>query len=250
MDRSTSTALTVLLAVVLAATLAVATSTRVVMTDRAGIRMAFPDKAGTWQGEVLLYCHNPECRDVVARSETPEDRTCPTCGEPLFEASLDETTFLPADTRIIKSRFQDPEGHDFMVSIVQAGQDRASIHRPQLCLVAQGNEISDSRTLTVDIPGRDPLDITVLDVIFRHTAPDGTMRTTPGFMAYWFVSPDHETPSHLTRMGWMALDRVFKSRIDRWHYISVNGYRDPDSSWVEALASLVAGLYPELTPSS
>jgi hypothetical protein len=72
-----------------------------------------------------------------------------------------ERDLLPGDTVVLKKRYVDADGHTIFVSIVMSGRERASIHRPQVCLVGQGNEIVDSDVQAVPIAGREPLDVMV-----------------------------------------------------------------------------------------
>ena len=68
-----------------------------------------------------------------------------------------EKKLLPADTTQVKRTYRTPgrrvEERDVAnASLVIAGQDTRSIHRPEVCLPGQGWTITDSRVLPVELP--------------------------------------------------------------------------------------------------
>ena len=101
-------------------------------------------------------------------------------------------------------------------------------------------------TLEIPMEGRDPLRIQVIlaSRVFRTANGDVPYYS---YYAYWFVGQDHETPSHYTRMFWLAWDRVMHSKANRWAYIAVSGQREPEGNEYETdLIDLVQKIYPQL----
>lgn len=229
------------------------------VTDEAGILTKLPDRLGDqWTGHDILFCHSLHCgRDWLVRDLEPNQDgvyTCPMdfrgnpCGGKLHTMSLGEWDILPKDTVLLKKRYfhnENPERTVF-ASIVLSGDDRSSIHRPEVCMVGQGNRIESSEVIEVSLDGREPLRVMVLNM----------SRTIPGhptfhtYYAYWFVGKDKETPHHLERAVWMAWDRVFRNVSHRWAYLAVSGPRAADlsdTSHHEQIREIVASLYPQIS---
>lgn len=239
----------VLLLVLFAGTVAMALTTGVRDTGKAGVVLQLPTTWGSWRGQEIRYCQNSNCARATAREAFGSDAICDNCGGILSGGSLVEWSLLPPDTRILKKVYEHPFHTPVLASIVLSGASRTSIHRPQICLVGEGREIVGTRTLDIPIPGRRPLTVTMLDMLTRQQRPDGGWTQHASYYAYWFVSPDHETPHHGQRMFWMAFDRVFRGLSHRWAYIAVSGQRtEGGNDHLGAAAEFIAALQPELTP--
>ena len=85
------------------------------------------------------------------------------CGSPVGSMTYAEKDLLPADTILLRKQYTKPSGKRLFVTIVLSGKERVSIHRPQICLVGQGNEIAHSEVVPVPLDGRKPLDVMSLD---------------------------------------------------------------------------------------
>lgn len=237
----------VLFVVMFAATLAMARYTDVRDTAKAGIVLELPDQWGSWIGKEIRYCQNPACAKALARESFDEGATCEACGAALSSGSLVEWSLLPADTQILKKIYEHPFHPPTLASIVLSGASRTSIHRPQICLVGEGREITGTQVIKVPIPGRKPLKVTILDMLTRQQDAQGRWTKYASYYAYWFVSPDHETPYHGERMFWMAYDRIFRGISHRWAYIAVSGVRAEESlDHIRAASEFIAALQPGL----
>jgi len=229
---------------------ALAFTVGVVLDFVPGVKMNLPDQVEGWVGNELRFCHNPEAcakdyRDAsfyVRDLQIPD--ICPDCGEVLYKMARAEKEALPDDTEFVKSSYTNEASTRLFTSIVLSGTARDSIHRPQRCLKGQGNTLEGEYNLKVPIEDREPLTIRVIKAsrIF-HTA-EGDI-PYHSFYAYWFVGQDHETPSHYTRMFWLAWDRVVRSKASRWAYIAVSGKREAEGSEYETdLIEFVQKFYP------
>ena len=124
-------------------------------------------------------------------------------------ASEAETTTLPADTHIEKRLYTTSDGHFFAVSLVIGGASKNSIHRPELCLPAQGFAMTSPETRLV---GARPWHFLVLSA-----------RTSTHRFAYTFFNQaGFSTASHISRIFRDILDRSLFCRIDRWAMVSVH----------------------------
>lgn len=248
MEKSSLKPYFVIIGLLLATIGALAVSVDVRVTDEAGIRLALPDKVGDWTGRDLRYCLNPTCQREIVLTAGIAPAVCPTCGGGIDNMSLAEKNLLPLDTVILKKRYMRASGSMVHCTIVLSGKDRASIHRPEVCLVGQGRKIVDDFLVSVPITDRPALDVKVLDLIFTPPAVGDTPPPRiAAYYAYWFVGKDRETPHHWQRMVWMGMDRVFRNVAHKWAYISVGGGRDRDNIAYKAeIEDFVRELYPQI----
>jgi hypothetical protein len=225
--------------------LALALTGDVRFVDDAGVRVALPDRLGAWTGDELRFCQNPACEHSGSVSELGGRSVCPRCGGALGPLSLVEKSLLPADTVAVKKQYADGRGGHVFVSIVLSGRERSSIHRPELCLVGPSSEIVGSGIVRVDVPGRRPLSVTVLDMLYR--SPGQAAGTgAQSYFAYWFAGRNRETPRHLVRMFWMAVDRIVFNTAYPWAYIAVAGERDAAGNYRGEIREFVALLQPQI----
>jgi EpsI family protein len=137
--------------------------------------------------------------------------------------SEDEQRLLPKDTEASRRVFRDKDGTELFCSIVLAGRDVTSIHRPELCLPGQGWRIQSERTQSIPVataPGG------VLNVMRMNASrpvrlAGGRTTEAQSVFAYWFVGKDRMTPYHWQRIYWTAKDRIFYNTNHRWAYILI-----------------------------
>jgi EpsI family protein len=180
-----------------------------------------PDRAGAWQGG-------------EASGLSPEERA-----------------ILPSDTEGVRRVYQDGEGHEVFCSLVLAGRDVTSIHRPELCLRGQGWQWGGLQVMEIPVesaPGG-TLAVSRLDAVHPVVAPDGRRGELPGIFVYWFVGKDRTTPHHWQRILWTTTDRVFHNRNHRWAYFLVHTpVTTTRQQAADVLSRFVRDLYPSLSP--
>ncbi len=222
--------------------------TGVASSDEAGVLLLLPDHVETWSGVELLFCSDRRCGGQYAATEL-ESLDCPECGQPLDTMTWAERAMLPADTGLVRKYYARPGNRDpIHATIVLSGDDRSSIHRPQVCMTAAGHEIIEDRVIRVPLEYREqPLEIMVLDMSKPVTLEDGSQVAYTSYFAYWFVGKDRETASHLARMAYMGYDRVAHGVSHRWAYIALSGRRDPrDNAHLQTIADFASRLHPAL----
>lgn len=240
----------ILIGLVAATSFALAVTVETAGSDEAGIIPELPDVVGEWTGDDILFCWNPKHQAVYNASEVPDPTVCPEpdCGGKLGPMTLIEKSMLPADTIVVKKRYTHADGRQIIGTIVMSGKERASIHRPETCLTGHGSEIASSEVIDVEIPGREELDVKILNML-RNVRINGVPRSFGSYYAYWFVGKDRETPNHHARMFWMAADRVLHNKSHRWAYISFSGNRpldDEANKYKDEIRDFVAGAYPQM----
>lgn len=242
----------ILIGLMVVAAFALAFTVDVKLDDRPGIQMALPPVlAGNWSGDELRYSHAAEDPRQYRVSELEFPNIDPESGEKLYTMSLAEYDALPHDTQFVKSIYTNDASDQVFVSIVLSGKERNSIHRPQRCLVGQGNAISATKYIEVPLEGRDPLQVCVLETERNYQNAEGEVLVYAGYYAYWFVGQGRETASHNERMFWLAWDRVVHSVAHKWAYIAVSGQRDSEGSenseeYFEEIQQFVQKVYPHL----
>ena len=218
-------------------------------TDEAGIVLELPAQVADWTGIGLLFCPNRNCGAQFLEGQLEDPTVCPKCGATLGNMNWAERSLLPADTGLVRKYYQRPGGGEPLhATIVLSGDDRSSIHRPQVCMTAAGHEIMDERFIRIPLEGRaEPLEVMVLDMAKPTAGPDGTPGQYLSYYAYWFVGKGRETASHFERMAWMGYDRVFHGVSHRWAYIALSGQRAPRSdAHLQTIADFASQLHPAL----
>lgn len=128
-----------------------------------------------------------------------------------------ERGVLPADTQIVRRRYQGADGHWFLVSAVVGGRSKSSVHRPELCLPGQGFRMMAPHTVDVD------------GISWRMLRLEKGAEGRAGF-AYTFVNgTGFRTSSHLVRIFTDVWDRSIRGRIDRWVMFTVSSSRCDDA---------------------
>ena len=144
-------------------------------------------------------------------------------------ASEAELTVLPADTTIIKRRYVAQNGDWMVVSLVIGGKSKSSIHRPELCLPAQGFAMRNPRTR--EVGGRD----------WRMIELSAKDSPSFGFAYTFFNQEGYSTASHVARIFRDVLDRSLLNRIDRWVMVSVHLSRADDAGMAWMLSQIPLG---------
>jgi len=145
-------------------------------------------------------------------------------GQP-FEKDAAEKALLPEDTQMLKMEYRSPglpEDRDLaQVTLVLAGAERRSIHRPEVCLDGQGWTLLNSTIVPVEItPGR-ILQVRDLLVEREIRMPDGKPKMLRAHYVYWFIGTDVTTPSNAMRVWLSTWDNIIRNVNHRWAYASV-----------------------------
>ncbi len=205
-----------------------------------------PENIGDMRGSQPWFCHNEQCLtwledlDFSLENRSP---VCPQCGGPMHTISLSEHTVLPPDTLFLKRNYHEPLGGVYRVTVVINGESRQSIHRPELCLPAQGYFMEHSETVSFPLGEKKDLDVKLVDVRRSATLGSGY----PMGQAYFFISSRHDTASHYIRILISARARAFENRVTRWGMVTITAdipFNTPESR--TRLHAFLKELYPQL----
>lgn len=224
----------IIVVVILAGGIAVtALTSDVSKVSEPGVRMVdgqpfLPDVAGSWTGGEMTGL-------------TPEERA-----------------LLPSDTEGARRVYTDTKGRQIYCSVVLAGRDVTSIHRPELCLKGQGWQLAAPRTMDIETPAARDGTLRVSSMNADRVVPTSDGRTLQyrTEFVYWFVGKDRTTPYHWQRILWTTEDRVFHNRNHRWAYFLINipfdqglSSKDPAAAQEEAgqvVRQFIHDIYPQL----
>ena len=221
---------------------------RVEFVNELGVSLDLPAQVGGYAAVDFLFCQNDQCLQAVHVSPGEQrPATCPECGSALDTITLAEKTYLPSGTRIAKRSYRTLGLPDMHVSVVVAGRERRSIHKPQVCLVGQGYMIRNESVESIATRDGREVAVTFLDVIRRR---GGKTVSRPVSYAYWFISPRRETPRHLERLFWIAADGVLFGKRHTWAYVAVSTSAPSQESARKAVEAFIAKLYGDLRPEA
>jgi hypothetical protein len=156
----------------------------------AGVTMALPDDIGPWWG---------------------------------FDRSISEAekTILPSDTEFARKEYDSVQGDKITCSIVLSGAEKRSIHRPEICLRAQGWDIPSGQVIDVPLHSGHILKVMNLSITRSAVTTTGQKIQLPASYMYWFVGDKVTTPYHWERLWLTSWDRIVHHINHRWAYIIV-----------------------------
>jgi EpsI family protein len=139
----------------------------------------------------------------------------------IIPATPGEIATLPSDTQIVRREYLNPAGDRIMASIVLSGGEKRSIHRPEVCLPAQGWSMRGGKV--EQVPLADGRDLKVMDLSLTRDVEigPGDRRKLYADYFYWFVGNGVTTPHHWNRVFLTSFDRITKNINHRWAYVIV-----------------------------
>jgi hypothetical protein len=179
-------------------------------------------------------------------------------GGELTGLTAEEKKILPEDTMGSRRLFKDKDGDTLFCSIVLAGRDVTSIHRPELCLTGQGWGLGGLQVEQIPTPAAKGgvLSVSRLNATRDVSLSDGRMARANSIFLYWFVGKDRVTPYHWQRIYWTAKDRVLHNTNHRWAYILIHipvtqgesstGAGKSEEQTMKVVAGFVQDFYPTL----
>lgn len=213
-----------------------------VQEDDSFVASSFPELQG-FTARRPYFCQNENClHSVEAELGGDAPEKCPRCGGAMDATSLAEKTLLPGDTRIMKCNYCDALGYQWSVSVVVNGRSRQSIHRPEICLPAQGWSIDRGSIVDFELEGGRSIPMHCMNVRRRSSSSEARMGH-----AYFFVSARTIAASHMRRILISVKDRAFARRVTRWAMVTISADEPFDST--SARRAATAGFLEALLPA-
>jgi len=168
--------------------------------------------------------------------------------------SESEHVILPKDTEFAKKLYTNARGQAINCQIVLAGAEKRSIHRPEVCLPAQGWTIKSGEVIPVKLPDGRTLDVMKLLVSRPIALPNGDRRELTSIFCYWFVGKGTTTPYHMVRILKTSLDLLLHNVNHRWAYVIVScpvlaglsAGGENEEQTLEAIKSFISELAPQI----
>ncbi len=181
--------------------------------DAPGVK--FVSHPGQMRGEIILPDSVPGYKSFIL-----------TNNETVLE------NYLPQDTSFRIRAYSGTNGLFCEMSVVVMGNDRSSIHNPEICMPSQGWDIENQFTTVEKVPMTRPFpyQLTVNRIITTKsvTGTDGQPHPVNGVYVYWFVDNLNITAkSWKWKIWYIPRDLVMKGTLDRWAYISLFASCDP-----------------------
>lgn len=132
-----------------------------------------------------------------------------------------ELAVLPKDTGIVRKEYVNPLGDRVMASIVLSGGAKQSIHRPEVCLPAQGWSVLGAETQAIEPLVGEKFRVMDLRLTREVQIGPGDRRNLQAHYFYWFIGKDMVTPFHYIRLFHNSWDRAFRRVNHRWAYAIV-----------------------------
>ncbi len=144
------------------------------------------------------------------------------------EASEEELRVLPKDTEILKRQYvprnsatkEEARERMILATLILSGSDQRSLHRPEVCLDAQGWTIGSREKVTLEVSDQ-TLEVMDLHLTRNDQQGDGSLKRTRAHYVYWWIGSQRSTPSTFWRSLYSVLDNMLYNRNSRWGYPSV-----------------------------
>jgi len=175
-------------------------------------------------GATLWFCANAS--DLNTVSEPGVEMVLPRQVGNFYgtaeEASEAERKILPGDTEIVRMRYENIRGDSITASIVLSGGEKRSIHRPEICLPAQGWTIGSGNIVPILLTSGKTMDVMQLNLSRPVEIQPGVFHQIRSQFLYWFVGKETTTADHKVRIFKTSWDRVFHKTNHRWAYVLVS----------------------------
>lgn len=147
----------------------------------------------------------------------------------------EEKRWLPSDTTFLKRVYtedwlpkQEARFRSLSATLIVAGSDSRSLHRPQVCLTAQHWTIEKRKIVKLETAGG-PLEVMDFHLVRTVRNEDGSTRLNEqgeplnlrAHYIYWWIGPDTSTASDEERVWLEVWNSILKGRKERWAYPSV-----------------------------
>ena len=101
--------------------------------------------------------------------------------------SAAEKQILPADTQFLRRLYRNPSGDQISCSIVLAGGEKRSIHRPEVCLPGQGWTVKSGEVIPVTLNDGRSLEVMKLNLERDQQVGPGKKIKINSIFMVWFI---------------------------------------------------------------
>ena len=137
------------------------------------------------------------------------------------EADQRETNMLAEDVRILRNHYILPSGANVTVSVVLSGAERRSLHRPEVCLPAQGWNVLDEVVVETPDPKHGSQEMKMVRMLRDYAGPDGAPRRLRALNLFFYAgSQGVTTPDYYDHVLKSYLHALTRNVNHRWALVS------------------------------
>ncbi|MDX2079358.1 MAG: exosortase-associated EpsI family protein [Terrimicrobiaceae bacterium] len=173
------------------------------------------------------------------------------------EVSESERVILPGDTEFAKMLYTNFSGDQVNCQVVLSGGEKRSIHRPEICLPAQGWVKKSGSAIPVKLENGRTIDVMKLTIARPVEVQPGVRRELTSYFLYWFIGKGTTTAHHWQRILSSDWDRVVHGVSHRWAYVIVSapilegftpGGKNADET-LKMLTEFIGSIAPDIMKS-
>jgi hypothetical protein len=177
------------------------------------------------------------------------------------EADQREVNLLADDVQILRNYYILPTGGNVACSVVLSGAERRSLHRPEVCLPAQGWNVTDKRAIPVELPDGKQMTVMLVRMLRDFADDQGQLRRVRALNLFFYAgSHGVTTPDYYDHVFLSYLHGLTRNLNHRWALVSFYmpfsetdiGVSDPmgELAAVEQLREFVSQMVPEMLAES
>ncbi len=137
------------------------------------------------------------------------------------EADQRETNMLAEDVRILRNHYILPSGANVTISVVLSGAERRSLHRPEICLPAQGWNVLDEVVVETPDLKHGSQEMKMVRMLRDYAGPDGVPRRLRALNLFFYVgSQGVTTPDYYDHVLKSYLHALTRNVNHRWALVS------------------------------
>jgi exosortase len=137
------------------------------------------------------------------------------------EADQRETNMLAEDVRIMRNHYLLSSGANVTITVVLSGGERRSLHRPEVCLPAQGWNVLDEVVVDAPDPIHGTQEMKMVRMLRDFAGPDGTPRRLRALNLFFYVGSEGvTTPDYYDHVLKSYLHGLTRNVNHRWALVS------------------------------
>ncbi len=137
------------------------------------------------------------------------------------EADQRELNMLAEDVKIMRNYYILGGGANAMCSVVLSGAERRSLHRPEVCLPAQGWNVIDKSVTTLHSEDNRDVDVMLVRMLRDFAGPDGKARRVRALNVFFYVGSEGvTTPDYYDHVYKSYLHSLTRNINHRWALVS------------------------------
>jgi hypothetical protein len=139
-----------------------------------------------------------------------------------YEMTAFEKNLLPEEVDISRVQYFSPgASHVITASTVLSGVGKRDLHRPEICLPAQGFQLQPPRKMTLALENGQTVKASFLRMTRDDRSSTGQIQRTPGVAIYWYVGSDGTTcADYYEHVRVTYQDAIIKNINHRWAMVA------------------------------